>query len=392
MAKFLDGIKSFTSSLINGRTVSASSYIEGARLSQVDMRNIYRTGLGSKIVRIKAGDALRDSLRFEAVDDEKFYNARLQKYVREAARWCIAFGRGLIVVHRKGDDLSKPRTGSVDPAGCLLNVFSGDMVSPAGVDIDLQSTRYMKPNAYSVRGQTIHPSRVVDFTYVKPPEMEAHMYRYGGISEFELIYDQLLADEVVQRASPQIIDKASTMFYRVDGFRDAMATGNESDMVSYFQQLESIRGIMAAGLIDKNDEIEVVNQAITNLADADQITLRRLAMVTGISVTRLIGEAPRGMNSTGEKEAQMDQDMLETLQLEYLQDPINELMRMFGKGPVEFARNEGQSALDRLDFETKAIDNAAKLAAMGEDYGAYLEEHGVIQPDDFDKIFGSENG
>lgn len=392
MSKFLDGIRSFTSQLVNSRSLANSHYVAASRLSHADIYQIYRTGLGNKIVRIKAGDALRDALEFESADDEMFYKRRLASRVREVARWMIAFGRGLVLVHKRGDDLATPLSGSYDPndPSVLINVFSGDMVSPMGVDIDLQSPRYMRPTGYVVRGAQIHPSRVIDFTYVKPPEMESHIYRYGGISEFELIYDQILADEIVQRASPRVIDKASTLFYKVDGFRDAMTTGGEAEMVRYFQQLESVRGLYAAGLVDKEDDLEVVAQSINNLADADQITLRRLAMVTGISVTRLIGEAPRGMNSTGEKEAQMDRDMLETLQQEYLLDPINQLMRRFSQGRVEFVCDEGDDDLRRIDYEAKAITNAVQLAGIGEDAGAYLHEHNITKPDDFDSIFGDE--
>ena len=390
MSAFIDGIKSFTSSLINRRTATAENYVQSDRLSPETLRHIYRSGLGNKIIRIKAGSALDDTLQFESTEDEKFYKARLERHVRDAARWCIAFGRGILVLHNPGDDLTKPLGRIDDPTRVMVSVFSGDMVTAAGAELDLQSPRYYKPLAYNVRGHAIHPSRVVDMTYVKPPELDAPFYQYGGISEFELIYEQLIADGVVQRASPKILDKASTLFYKVKGFKDAMSLGTENDMVTYFGRMEDVRGIMSAGLIDAEDELEVVQQNIANLADADQITLRRLAMVTGISVTRLIGEAPRGMNSTGEKEAQMDQDMLETLQFEYLLQPINELMAKMGQGAVDFKDNQGETPAGRLDYETKAIDNALKLAQMGEDYSAYLADKDVVQPDDFGKMFNDE--
>ena len=386
---FWDGVKSFTSSLINSRTATEQNYVQADRLSDVSMRNIYRTGLGSKIVRIKAGDALKDTLQFESTDDETYYNARLASTVKRTARWCIAFGRGIIVLHHRGDDLSTP-LGEVDKDRVMLSVFSGDMVTVNIAELDLQSPRYYKPNMYNVRGKPIHYSRVVDMTYIEPPELDKPYYRYGGISEFDLIYEQIIADGVVQRAVPRIIEKASALFYRVAGFKDAMIGGREKDMVAYFSRMEDLRGIMAAGIIDKDDELEVVTQNISNLGDADQITLRRLAMVTGISVTRLIGEAPRGMNSSGEKEAQMDQDMLETLQVDYFEPAINELMRKLGQGVVKFKDNQGETPTGRIDYEGKAIENALNLQLLGEDYSRYLEDKGVILPDDYDSMFNDE--
>lgn len=385
-SSFKDGLRNFVSSLWNSRTAIAENCIIATKVSTAEMREIYRTGLGNKVVRIKAGYALRDTLQFASKEDELYYNARLKRKVAQAARWSIAFGRGIIVLHQRGDILSKP-LGEVDPNTVLLSVFSGDMITTGDVDRDLQSPRYYKPIQYTVRGETVHYTRVVDFTYVEPPEFDAPAYMYGGIGEFELIYDQLIADGVVQRASPRILDKASTLFYKVRGFKDAMKNGAESDMVSYFQQLESIRGIMAAGLMDQEDELEVVTQTLTNLADADQITLRRLAMVTGIPLAILVGESVKGLNSTGDSERQVFQDMIYTLQEEYLETPINRVMKLCGQGLVSFKENQGETPNNRIDYETKAIANARSLYEMGEDHVTYLQDKDIIQPDEFDNMF-----
>lgn len=388
--KFADGLKSFVSSLLNQRTAETENYIAATRIHDSEARAIYKTGLGNKIIRLKAGYALNDTLQFDSVADAEFYRLRLAKLVRQVVRWQLAFGRGIVVLHGRSDNLAQP-LGPIDPDTVQIRVFSGDMVTVNMADTDLMSPRYMMPRQYNVRGYPVHYSRVVDFRYIIPPELEAPTYRYGGVSEFELIYEQLVADGVVQRASPRIIEKASTLFYKVAGFKEAMSTNVESDMVRYFQQLESLRGIFSAGLIDKEDEVEPVTQAITNLADADQITLRRLAMVTGIPLAALIGENVKGLNSTGDNERQMLQDMIEALQEDYLADPINTLMRKLGKGAVEFKDNQGETPSTRIEYDTKAIANAKALWEMGEDHREYLEDKGVVAPDDFDKMFSTDN-
>lgn len=386
MGAFTDGLKNFVSGIVNRRDPIAQNGFTQSKLSDVEKRAIYTTGIGNKIVRLKAGYALKDTLQFESTEDEKFYRKRLDRHVKESARWAIAFGRGIIVLHRQGDDLREP-LGQFDPMTVRINVFSGDMVVPGDVDLDLKSPRYFQPRYYMVRGYPIHHSRVVDVTYVKPPELDAPDYRYGGIGEFDLIYDQLVADGLVQRASPRVLEKASTLFYKVKGFKEAMTRGQESDMVQYFGRLEDVRGIHSAGLIDAEDELEVVTQNLSNLADADQITLRRLAMVTGIPLALLIGENVKGLNSTGDNERQAFQEMIETLQSEYLIEPINRLMRLCKQGEVWFRENQGETPSTRIEYETKAIANAAKLFEMGEDFRQYLEEKDVIQPDDFSKMF-----
>lgn len=388
---FVDGVKSLVSSLINRRDAASQNAIVSQPLDSETLRQTYRNGIVNKIIRFKAGRSLKDTLQFESTDDENYYNARLAEQVKEAAKWMIAFGRGVIVLYHQDDDLVKPIS-RIDPERIKLKVFSGDMVTASGVDLDIMSPRYYKPLAYIIRGVSFHWSRVVDFTYVKPPELDAPRYQYGGISEIELIYDQIIADGIVQRASPKVIEKASTLFYKVRGFKDAMRTGKESEMVEYFSRMEDIRGIHSAGLVDQEDEIQEVSQTIANLADADKITLRRLAMVTGISVTALVGENAKGLNSSGENEAKMDQDMIEALQSEYLLEPINHLMRKCGQGPISFKENQGETAGDRIEYDTKAIDNAVKLASIGKDYETYLEDKDVIQKDDMAEFFTEVTG
>jgi len=385
---FADGLRSFTSALVNQRSASSQNGFELSTLTRQEQTAIYATGLGSKIVRLKAGGALAGTIQFETTDDEAFYDERLKYKVREAARWMLIYGRGIVVVFMPGDDLREELDRNrLDGERAQCTVFSGDMITVSDIERDLQHPRYYQPKEYMVRGVPIHHSRVVDFTYIKPPELEAPRYQYGGISEFDLIYDQLIADGVVQRASPRIIDKASTLFYKVEGFKDAMKMGQEKDMVDYFTRMEDVRGTMAAGLIDSADEVYAVEQTISNLADADQITLRRLAMVTGLSITRLVGENVKGLNSSGENEQAMDREMLETFQDEYLLPCIDKLMALFGRDGVSFRDNQGETAGDRIEYETKAIQNARLLYEMGEDHTGYLREKDIQQPDNFDVVF-----
>ena len=134
--------------------------------------------------------------------------------------------------------------------------------------------------------------------------------------------------------------------------------------------------------MDFDDELQVVTQNITGLADIDQIGLRRLSMVTGIPMAVLVGEGVKGMNSVGNQERATLQDTIDTLQSEYLIEPINQLLELLGMEPAKFRENQGESALQRAEYDSVVIDNAGKLAAMGEDHRKYLADKGVISEDE----------
>jgi len=391
---FWDGLKSMVSTLINRRTASYQNAFDPTVLDMSTIQKIYRTGVGNKIVRLKSGHALKNTIDFENQDDKDLYDKRLAKHVKKAVRWMIASGRGIIVLHGRGADLGRPLiTDEIkNLERLIISSFDGTIVTVSNHDPDLESPRYLKPTLYAVRGQQIHWSRIIDFTYIEPPEMDKPAYRYGGISEFELIYEQLIADGVMQRASPRVVEKASRLFYKVKGFKEQMAVGNESQMVQYFERMEDINGLFSAGLIDAEDEVQSIAQTISNLSDADQITLRRLAMVTGIPLALLVGENVKGLNSTGDNERAAFQDMIEALQSDYILEPLNELMRKLSAGSISFKENQSETANDRIDYETKAIANAVNLQAMGEDYHAYLVDKSIIVEDDFDKVFEPDEG
>ena len=388
MSRFTDGLTNIINKLANRRSAVASNIITADVLQSSQLREIYRTGMGSKIVRIKAGYALNDTLQFKSDKDQALYEERLERPVKKSAKFMLGFGRGIILINERGADHSKPAT-SFNLERVKLDVFSGDMVTVQDISRDLDDPRYQKPRLYSVNGKNFHYTRVIDFTYFMPVEQDLPSYQFGGVSEFELIHAQMVNDGIVERASGTIVEKNSTLFHKVQGFKDAVRCGDDDALVQYYAKLGDLRSVYGDGLIDSEDDVISVAQALTNLADVDQITLRRLALVTSIPLPILIGESVKGLNSAGTQERQSFQDMTESLQFDYLLEPIQQLCKVFGIDGVKFKENQGGTALERLDFETKAIDNAIKLDALGEDYRPYLKEHDIIKDDPWSAVFGA---
>lgn len=383
---FSDGITNITNTLANKRAATTNNVITSNRLDDSQLRAIYKTGLGAKIISIKAGYALNETLQFKSDKDKELYCRHLQRAVKKAAKFMIGFGRGIILMNERGADLEKAAV-DVDLTRVRLQAFSGDMVTAQSMSFDLNDDRYQKPMFYSVRGKLFHYTRVIDFTYYLPPEMDLPTYKYGGISEFEMIHTQLINDAVVERASGTILDKNSTLVHKVKGFANSVRCGEDQYLIDYYAALAQMRGIFGDAVIDSEDDMVEVAQSLSNLDQVDNITIRRLALVTSIPVPMLVGESVQGLNSTGSQERQSFQDMVESLQFDYLIDPIEQLCLAYGIEGVIFKENQGGTANERLDFETKVIDNAVKLSALGEDHRAYLIEHDVIKNDPWADLF-----
>lgn len=386
MAKFFDGLKDIYSGVMNRRNSVNRSVVSHTQLSIEDMRVMYKSGLMSKVFRLKVGYAFNDSLKFDSTEDKVIFDNRLLEPCKIASKFMLGFGRGIIVVFNKEDDLSKPLR-NPNLSTIQIRSFSGDMVTSGTPFNDLRNERYYKPQYYNVRGKEIHHSRVVDFTYFAPPELEAPNYMYGGISESELVYAQFVNDEVVQRATGNIVDKASTFVYKIKGYKDLIANKKDSDLVQFISNSEDTRSGFGALIVDADDMVEVLNQSISDLDKVNNITLQRVAMVTGIGMTDLIGEQPGGLGANGTDERASTQDTIKNLQSDYLLSPINQLAAIFGLGRVEFKDEQMLTATQKAAYDNQVATTAKLLWEMGEDAAAYLKDKGIIKANDWDDFW-----
>lgn len=381
--RFRDGLANIVNQLANRRNPAAQNVQEAEKMSDSEMRSFFRTGMGQRIIGLKGSQALNDTIQFKNDAQKEKYDEHLADYVKEAVGYMLGFGRGIIVIIEGNKELEDPLSTEIDwsLSGTKIEVFSGDMVFCPTPDIDLRSPRYNKPKFYSVRGYQIHHSRVTDFKYVKPPEYNLPQYQYGGVSEFELIREQLINDGIIQRAGGRIVEINSTLFHKVKGFKDAMQMGNDDQIVQYVSSLADIRGIYGDGIIDAEDDVFEVSQALTNLPEVNMMSLSRISLVTGIHLIALAGESPSGLNADGSGGRAVTQDTIESLQSNYIVKPLKEFCKVMGLDDVKFKDNQGGTANERMDYETKAIDNAVKLESIGEDYSKYLAEKDVVKPD-----------
>lgn len=374
-----DGLKSFVNSLTNSRNALNNNVIvNNQRLSLPMLRDLNKNGLYRRVVGLKSSHCTKSGFNFDDDASQEFYKT-INHEVINAVNNMVGYGRGVIVLLTPNEPLSEPLK-SIN--NLKIKSFGGDMVTAVSASFDLADERYMKPDFYVIREKQVHHTRVIDFSYEKPPEIELPLYFYGGISEAELIYPQLIADGVVERAVPSILEKSATLFYKVEGFKKALLAKKEKDIVRHFATLENMRSVYGAGIIDKDDEIQVVNQTLTNLQESDLITLRRIALVTSIPLTILLGEGARGLSNDTETEKQVFNEMIEGLQTKYILKPLGDLMELMGHKRPSIKIGQNISALDKAKFESLILDNASKLYNMGEDHDAYLNENGITNIDE----------
>ena len=392
MSAFEDGLINVRNQLAQRRSGIATNIVNAPRVSISELQQLNKLGVCQQIIDIKTTGALDDTLAFESDTAEKFYLDRLDVLVREACRYMLGYGRAVVLVAQPGIDLSKPRQGRVNPDRARLVVFPGSDVTASDPVNDLFDERFDLPTTYRVRHQVIHWSHLVDFRYVLPPSDQAQVYNFGGISELELIRNEIVNDQIVQRAGSAIIEKNSTVFHKIKGFKEALAANRDRDLIKYYSALADLRSIYGDGIIDSEDDVVSVSQTLSDVADVSRLTLQRLAMVTGIPVPMLVGQAVEGLNSAGTQEQNTLQRTFNRTK-SFLIDPINELLAILGQPPAEFPKTKEGTPAQQIEYEGRVLDNAGKLFNMGEDHRRYLVDKTILQEEDLDAEFpGFDDG
>jgi hypothetical protein len=377
-----DNMRSLVNRLANKRGVVGNNTMVSHQLTIHELQELMKTGIYRRIVDLKSGHSTKNGFNFADDDSAEFYKKHAH-LIKQAVRSMVGYGRGIVLIVNNNLSLMEP----LDLTQTYrITAFDGDLTTAHTTTYDLLDERYLKPEIYNIRGEQIHYSRVVDFTYIRPPELDLPSYHYGGISEGELIYSQLLADGIVQRAVPALLEKSSTLFYKLTGFKDDVAHNDAKFVDEYFTKLEEARSIYGAGIIDGDDSVEVHNQSLSNLSESDLITLRRIALVTGIPLTILLGEGAKGLKSQSDTEKQVFNETIETIQSDYILKPLGDFMQLFGYSKPEIIVGQNISAIERAKYDSLVLDNAIKLYNLGEDASIYLNERGIINDDGDDDV------
>ncbi|MFY4742578.1 anti-CBASS protein Acb1 family protein [Aliarcobacter butzleri] len=393
---FKDGLKSLTNLLANNRSGVNNNKLFSTAVSNDELNSIYKLGIGRKIVNIKSSNIFKEGFSAEGeagANTLKFIDKKLLKELKKASEYMMAFGRGVIVIiDKNANDPSQPMK-SVNLQTVRFKAFSGAKVTvQINSSLNELDERYNEPEYYRIGTQVIHHSRVMDFQYYQPVEDDKSSYNYGGISEFELIYSQLINDSVIERAIPTLVEKISTMFYKIKDFKKQLQQKQEKHLVDYFHRLENLRSIYGAGLLDSEDDTKTETQNLSGLDSVDTITLRRLSLVTGIPLSWLVGENVKGLNSSGKTEETIFWSMVKNLGNDFILPVLNQKLEFMGLTVVWFNEQYQSTPSEKADYETKVFSNALLVQQLGLDDIAYIKDRGVEidVKKNFDEIFNED--
>jgi len=330
---FADGYANLMSRLGTTADRASAAYYWVPPLSQQQIEAAYRTSwLTRKVHDLPAFEMTRAGREWNAKPEQitalEAYERRRTVDVWGKLRRVLAVARlhggaALIMGVRSGGSADPSRALDVERVGkeglrYLLVASRHQLSAPFGIETDPESDFYGEPAMYELRGAKgstlrIHPSRIIPFRGQPLPEgavTVSTLDQFWGDPLLQSIKGAIDNSETAQAAVATLLHEMKQDVISIPGLTEQIATeGAEGRLAARIEALNRFRSMFNALLLDGGDDEgkggeEWETRQLT-FSQHPELLRQFLAIVAGaadIPVTRLMGESPGGLNSTGKGE------------------------------------------------------------------------------------------
>ena len=357
-----------------------------SELTQQQALAAYRSDwIARKVVDIPAFDMIREGRNWQAEDDQierlEAEEARLHLWPKlaKALKMARLYGGSAIILGTGDADPSQPINIAAVREGGLayIHVASRYEISAGEIERDAASPFWGEPKSYSMtssgRALKLHPSRVIPFVGSEVPDLT---YSLGwGDSVLQVLDEAIKNAGLAAGSIAQLLQEAKIDVFKVPRFMENV--GDEAYRTKVLQRVALAnqgKSLSNALLMDAEEEYVQKQVAFAQLPEVLTLYLQIAAGAADIPATRLLGQAPAGMNATGESDLRNYYDRLaadQEVSLRPRLERIDEVLipSALGVRPPEvhfaFAPLWQISEKERADiFRTKA-DGARAIAGTG---------------------------
>ena len=278
--------------------------------------------------------------------DELEFNARMQDGLEDAR---AHGGAGLLMGVMDGQkDLSKPLdVNRIQDVEWLTALPCNELI-PANWYDKLAEPSYGTPSIYqivqlqfgtenflgnlaAVGNQPlplVHESRLLKFHGVRLSRRRTRQKRGWGGSVLTSCWSVIRDFQTSWAGAALLLQDFSQAVMRLKGLTEAKESGNEAAIIKRAQLIDMSRSIARCVLLDEDEEFERKATPMGGMPEMLQQFAVRLSAAARMPVTKLMGQAPAGLNATGESDIRFWYDHVKAAQVRKAQPIINRFLKL----------------------------------------------------------------
>lgn len=368
-----DSFQNFSANLglgTNNLSSNASYGFYALSRNRLQLEWMYRgSWLVKQIVDAPADDMTRAGIAYSTTSDpdlgeqitKTLRTLGIWKKINLANKWARLYGGCCAWISIDGQDPKTPLR--IETVG--KDAFKGlivldrwmlwpnfaELVTDAGPDFGMPMFYDISADGMGIPRQRIHYSRLIRFEGIELPYWSRMQENGWSLSVIEPLYDRMIAFDSTTTGVAQLVYKAHLRTYKIPGLRELVAAGGPIyqavlQQVALMRAMQSNEGIT---LIDGEDEFEAYSYTFAGLTDILMNQAQQLSGGSGIPLTRLFGQAPAGLNATGDSDMRNYYDMIKSSQEARLREPISKILQILHRSMF------GQPLPDDFDFEFNSL-------------------------------------
>lgn len=312
---------------INTATYSAPLY------TTAELVTAYRaSALAQKVVNIPALDAFRRWRSWQAPDDQiaaieaEEKRLGLKAALIQAKVKARLFGGAAIYISTGETDLTQPLDVSRIGLGGIrsIAVLPSENLTREDLDDDPRSPTFGKVPFYTLNTASggelrIHSSRLIvfegDFFSAVSSEYVVQAKIGWGDSVLQPILSDITIADASAAAIAALLQEARVDVIRIpDLMMNLMKADYRDKLLQRFALANDAKGINSILVLDRDEEYEQKTSSFAQLPEVLASLTQRVAAGADIPMTRLMGQSPGGLNSTGDNDLRNYYDRIQSMQ------------------------------------------------------------------------------
>ena len=301
-----------------------------------------------KIIRIPVEDALRKSWETQDIPEQM---SKAFKQKLDTLNFNAIFTRSAMLERLLGgclsfmgldsdkDDCEKP----FDPRQHrsqlrFINAIPISRLARITWSTDPLSEYYMRPSIFMVNAQPLHTSRCLVWDgepLFDPYDFALTNFRANlagfGPSKLAPIWDDIIKAKGTRQAAYQLIQTNNAILIAINELQDLAGTKTGKESINKLKEIANQLSVYRAAFIDKGRvDIQQRPASFGSVPELLITFLQVLSAASDIPATRFLGQAPGGLNATGESDLENYYNMIDSYQHQRLEPKLRRIYDVMG--------------------------------------------------------------
>jgi len=348
-----------------------------------------------KIIRIIPEDALRKKWVAEDIPEQmaKRIDSRLDQLqflsvlkrslmLERLLGGCLTF-LGLDAQKDEPEKVFHPRDGQ---ALRFLNAVPISRIARIRWCNDPLSEHYMRPESFLVNSNVVHVSRCLVWDgepLFDPYDFALNNFRSNlagfGPSKLAPVWDDIVKAVGTRQAAYQLIQMNNAVIAAIEGLIDLQGTTSGQAAIEKVKEISNQLSLYRAAVIDgRSVDIKQHSASFGSVPELILTFIQILSAASDIPATRFLGQAPGGLNATGESDLENYYNVIDSYQQQRIEPNLRRVYDVLGYNmfPSQWPKERenlvfkfpplwNQSDLEESQTATARIDNVMKLLSEG---------------------------